>query len=230
MAYCQNPKATAPRSCFEMARDGAVLGDLGRVSTPNGSFGSKADIGADRLLDPRPDLRLASHTSNQAAAGDDCILVFDGAGPGENAIDVRDKHLALPHSWAHFAELAEKLRADKLGRAAACGIRLRLRIRPNYRPAPCLAAWMNADVNAVLRVAYNQVLADLLGEGSGGREEAGRSCPQVAILMKPRISRPASDGSIVMSIPLRGSDRRPTSGASADLWIARLLGQGEASG
>ena len=120
------------------------------------------------LLDPCPDLRLAAHVSNQASAGNDCILVLDRAGPSENAIDVRDKHLALPHLWAHFAELTEQFRADEVWRAATCGIRLCLRIGPNYRPTPCLAAWMNADVNAVLGVAQDQVRADFLGEGGGG--------------------------------------------------------------
>jgi hypothetical protein len=126
-----------------------------------------------RLPDPRPGLGLAADACKQAAPCHDGVLVLHGPCPREDLVEIGDENLSLPHSRTHFAELPEKLGANQIGCAAACGVSLCLVIRPYHGPTTTLAAWMDAHVDAVRGVAKNQVL-NLLAEGFG-RQEASRN-------------------------------------------------------
>jgi hypothetical protein len=146
------------------------MGRNGAVAYPSGISGDLLSVLPGRLSNPCPSLRLAAYISNQATSGDGRVLILDRDSAGEGAIDIWNESLSLPDIWFHLLEVAEKIHADEVGRAAARRIRFSLIVRPDNHAAPAVTAWADAHVDAVLGVAPNIVLLSLLGRGQGRRE------------------------------------------------------------
>src|SRR5690349_13422829 len=99
------------------------------------------------LSHPRPGLRLAEYVSEQAAAGDGRVLIRDRERAGEAAPETGNEGISLPDIELHLLEVAEKMRADEVGRAAARRIRLGLVARPDDHTAAAFSAGVNAHVD-----------------------------------------------------------------------------------